>query len=242
MDSHDAIITPVKGKGALDPESLSVLVSSSADLKTLCRMAELDESDSRNLFISRLYIEGSSNGFSVSGPFVGAPYAVMILETLIAWGVQRVVLLGWCGAVSPSVKIGDIILPTSSFIDEGTSGSYVKGEGGISHPSDSLKQKVKAELTSHGLSFHEGTIWTTDAIYRETEEKVRFYQERNVLAVEMETSAVFTVGKFRNIEVCAILVVSDELSAFKWKPGFSERTFRKSRISVCEVLHDLCRM
>ncbi len=240
MASHDALITPIKGRGAPDLGPLSVLVSSTADLKILCRLMELEGSNSRDLFISRLYTEESSKGFSVAGPFIGAPYAVMLFETLIAWGVQRVIFLGWCGAVSPSVAIGDIILPTGSFIDEGTSGSYVKEEDGISCPSDSLRQKVKAELTAHEMSFHEGTVWTTDAIYRETEAKIRYYQKRNVLAVEMETSAVFTVGRFRNIEVSAILVVSDELSTSEWKPGFSESCFKKSRISVCEVIRDLC--
>ncbi len=242
MAFPDALITPVKWKGSPDPGSLSVLVSTTADLKSLCRLMELDLSDARNLFNSKLYIGESSNGFSVAGPFVGAPYAVMIFETLIAWGVQRAIFFGWCGAVSPSVKIGDVILPTGSLIDEGTSGSYIKEEDNISYPSSKLKQEVKTELSAYGLPFHEGTIWTTDAIYRETEEKIRYYQEQNVLAVEMETSAVFTVGRFHNIEVCAILVVSDELSAFEWKPGFSESRFRKSRISACEVIRDLCRI
>jgi len=242
MDSPDALITPVKGSGTPNLGPVAVLVSSTADLKNLCRLMKLDGSDSRDLFISRLYREESSPGFSVVGPFVGAPYAVMILETLVAWGVREVIFFGWCGAVSPSVEIGDIILPTGSFVDEGTSGSYKKEKNGISYPSYTLKHKVKAGLTSHGLPFHEGLVWTTDAIYRETEEKIRYYQERNALAVEMETSAVFTVGRFRNIEVYAILVVSDELSKFEWKPGFSKKRFRKSRISVCEVIHDLCGM
>ncbi len=242
MDYPDALITPQKGRRAPDPGTVSVLVSTSADLKTLCRLIKLEGSDSRDLFMSRLYKKESSNGFSVAGPFIGSPYAVMIFETLIAWGVQRVIFFGWCGAISPSAEIGDIILPTGSLIDEGTSGSYIKEESGISYPSDGLREKVKAGLTAHGLSFHEGTVWTTDAIYRETKEKIRYYQDRNVLAVEMETSAVFTVGRFRNIEVCAVLVVSDELSAFEWKPGFSKSRFKKSRMSVCEVIHNLCRM
>ena len=62
--------------------------------------------------------------FSITGPFIGAPYAAMLLETLIAWGARRIIFLGWCGAVAEEVKIGDIILPTAALIDEGTSGHY----------------------------------------------------------------------------------------------------------------------
>jgi len=48
----------------------------------------------------------------VVGPFVGAPYAAMLLETLIAWDVEKIIFFGWCGAISHDVKIGDIIIPT----------------------------------------------------------------------------------------------------------------------------------
>ena len=61
---------------------------------------------------------------TLAGPAPGAPYAVMVLEKLIALGVQTVVALGWCGSLKPEVRIGDLIIPESAHSEEGTSGHY----------------------------------------------------------------------------------------------------------------------
>ncbi len=175
------------------------------------------------------------------GPFVGAPYAAMLLETIIAWGVERIIFFGWCGAISHDVKIGDIIIPTSATIDEGTSKHYHQVDD-ISRPSSYIQKNTKEALIKAGLCFHEGIVWSTDAIYRETCEKVKYYQQKDILAVEMELSALFTVAKFRNVQMGGILVVSDELSTLTWRPGFREQRFKESRMSVVKEIKALCNL
>ena len=171
--------------------------------------------------ISRLYFDRlHPDGFSVTGPFVGAPYAVMLLETLIAWGARKIIFLGWCGAVSEKVKIGDIILPTSAVIDEGTSAHYGQMDSGVSRASSSLVSMIRQVLNKNQIDFHAGTIWTTDAVYRETRQLVERHQQNGILAVEMELSALYSVAQFRGVALAGILVVSDELSSLDWRPGF----------------------
>ena len=109
------------------------------------------------------------------------------------------------------------------------------------YPSFQIVHQAKAALKSNDLSFHEGVVWSTDAVYRETCEKVEYFQEKDVLAVEMESSALFTVGKFRKVELAGILVVSDELSTFKWRAGFKDKHFKKSCNAACEVISGLCK-
>ena len=215
----NGIVIPVKGKNSPNLGPVAVMVSSQTDLSLFCSLAGLDEKKQKDLFVSRLYVGDTAEaGFSVVGPFVGAPYATMLLETLIAWDVKKIIFFGLCGAISHDVKIGDIIIPTGAIIDEGTSKHYHQGDDAISQPSSYILKNTKEALKKTGLAFHEGLVWSTDAIYRETCEKVKCYQEKDVLAVEMELSALFTVGKFRDVQVGGILVVSDELSTFKWQP------------------------
>jgi hypothetical protein len=83
-------------------------------------------------------------------------------------------------------------------------------------------------------------VWTTDAPYRETPDQVRAYQERGALAVEMECSALFTLGAFRSAAVASLLVVSDELSSPTWRPGFKDPRFSLGRESACEAIGRLC--
>ena len=237
---NDQIVSPVKGKNSPDLGPVAVMVSSQSDLSLFCSLTDLDEKKYRNLFISRLYAgNNAEKEFTLVGPFVGAPYAAMLLETLIAWGVEKIIFFGWCGAISHDVKIGDIIIPNGAIIDEGTSKHYHQGDDAISRPSSYILKNTKEALTKAGLAFHEGIVWSTDAIYRETSKKVKFYQEKDILAVEMELSALFTVGNFRNVQIGGILVVSDELSTLTWQPGFREQRFKESRKTVVEVIKEI---
>jgi purine-nucleoside phosphorylase len=95
---------------------------------------------------------------------------------------------------------------------------------------------LQEALKTKGLPFRTGEVWTTDAPYRETLDKVKHYQRLGVLAVEMEMSALMTVARFRAVSVAAVLVVSDELFNLKWKPGFSDPLLGRRSRAAAEIL------
>jgi len=237
---EDSIPHPFKGKNDPDLGPVAVLVANKDDLDLLCGLMGLNKN--RKLLMSTVYMGNhSANTVSIAGPLIGAPYAVMVLENLIAWGVRHFIFFGWCGAISHKVKIGDIIVPTSAIIDEGTSKHYTTNPNLVVTPSTSVLKKIKTSFNKKNVDFHEGLVWTTDAIYRETREKVEYFQKKNVLAVEMEASALFTVGKFRNVKTGGILAVSDDLSTFDWQRGFHNKRFIKNRRAVLEAISHLCK-
>jgi uridine phosphorylase len=242
VDNTDAIIFPKKGKRSPHLGPVAVIAGTETDLSRLCKLLDFDSGTYQKLFTSRLYpANPSAAGISIAGPVVGAPYATMVLETLIAWGAKRIIFLGWCGSISEKVKIGDIIVATSAIIDEGTSGHYKIDDTRLSFPSASMLTKLKDELRQNQFNFHNGTIWSTDAIYRETRKKVKYFQRRDAIGVEMEISALFTVAKFRGVDLAAMVVVSDELASFKWRPGFKMDKFKHGRKTACTVIKDVCR-
>jgi len=241
VSNDDAIVRPSEGVRGKDLAPLAVMVSSDADIKMLSRRLCTRRSDAVRLFNSRVYTPAAAPDIAcLVGPMIGAPYAVMVLETLIARGVNTVLFFGWCGAISPKVKIGDIIIPTGAMIDEGTSPHYHPDASGVAQPAGKITDELKRLLTGRTVSFHEGCIWTTDAVYRETCQKVLSFQRQSVLAVEMEMSALFTVARYRDIQIGGILVVSDDLSTLKWQSGFTTNPFQNGRIIACEVIEDIC--
>jgi uridine phosphorylase len=244
VNDFDAIIIPQKGKRSPHLGPVAVIAGTETDLFQLCKLLDFDGGTYQKLFTSRLYrghANPSAAGVSITGPIVGAPYAVMVLETLIAWGARKIIFIGWCGSISDKIKIGDIIVATSAIIDEGTSGHYTDNETRISFPSASMLTKLNDALRQNQANFHNGAIWSTDAIYRETCEKVKYFQRQDAIGVEMEISALFTVAKFRGVDLGAMAVVSDELSSFKWRPGFKMDEFKHGRKTACTVIKDLCR-
>lgn len=240
MTKDDAIVRPVRGKKSPQLGDYAVMAAAESDLRMLCEKMNLKKDSSTKLLMSRLYVDdGQTENFSLVGPFIGAPYAAMILETLIAWGTQKILFFGWCGAVSPDVKIGDIIIPTGAIIDEGTSRHYKNGQNFCVRPQGHITEKIKEALNQRGICFQTGLIWSTDAFYRETCESVKYYQSKDALAVDMELSAVFTVASFREVEVGGVLIVSDEISTCKEVAGFGSKCFKKSRATVCETISEI---
>ncbi len=236
---EEAIVQPVAGPGTPRPGTVALLAATQTDLALIRTLLPLDTGCTRALLLSRLYFDlPDMPGLCVCGPLVGAPYAVMLLESLVAWGVRTVLFVGWCGAIAPQARIGSLIVPDGAMIDEGTSRHYVAGvlpEDAVSHPSEYVRQGLQQALQTHNRPFLQGPVWSTDAIYRETPSRVRHYQARGALAVEMELSALFSVAAFRNIDLGGLLVVSDELFTLNWKPGFRHPEFKAGCRTACEV-------
>jgi uridine phosphorylase len=232
---------PPRGNKAPIPPRV-VLVATGPDLDRLRRRLAVSDERGERLYLSRIYMAPETPApWALVGPFMGAPQAAMLMEALSAWGARQFLFLGWCGAIAPQVSTGDIVLPTGAFIDEGTSPGYDVTADHFRLPSEDLHQAVKGALAVRGLAFHEGPVWSTDAVFRETPSKVGAYQGRGGLAVEMEISACLTVARLRKVSFAAVLVVSDELSSLQWRPGFRDPRFKEACRAVSQTVEDLCR-
>jgi uridine phosphorylase len=184
----------------------------------------------RLLHPAQVYTIGRGLGrgnISLVGPCMGAPVATMVLEKCIAQGVRNVIFLGFCGSMNKSARLGDFIVVDSAVSEEGTSQHYFP-EKFPPQAGPRATAAIEAALQSQRVKYQKGPVWTCDAFYRETWTKVRAYSGQGVLGVEMETSALFTVARYRGIELGALMVVSDELFEFKWLPGYTSSAVLKA--------------
>ena len=240
---EEAIVQPPVRRGDKPPiPPWVVMVATGPDLQNLRQNLALSGGNNcESLYLSRISPAAQPPPrFCLVGPFMGAPQAVMLMEVLSAWGGRHFLFVGWCGAIDQQMKIGDVLLPTSAFVDEGTSRGYDVAGDKLDLPANDLRDKVKALLKEQNQPFREGAVWTTDAIFRETPTKVQSFRHQGALAVEMEVSACLTVAQLNKIEFAAVLVVSDELSDLKWRPGFRDPRFKQARHAVSRMIEALC--
>ncbi|MCD4721252.1 MAG: nucleoside phosphorylase [Desulfobacula sp.] len=233
--SNESIVPPLGARRANDIGSVAVTVSCEPDIN-LIRSNVLNP-EVKPFFMSTLMTpDGCDKGICIVGPFIGAPYAAMLLESLIAKGADKIIILGWCGAVTDQLKVGDIILPCKAIVDEGTSCNYKVLDKDIpsSLPDLNLMDQLSDHLTSCEISFQKKTVWTTDAIYRETKNKVAYFKKLGAQAVEMECSALFSVALYRKVQIAGLLVVSDSVASKDWDPGFRKKRFKLARATACE--------
>lgn len=239
LDLNDeSLIPPLGTRQAPSLGPVAVMVSTAADLKLIQPILNADADQTVPFFVSRLTTD--SRGLSVAGPFVGSPYAVMMMESLIAKGARRILVLGWCGSLRGDIQTGDLIVPDRGLVDEGTSRHYVPLDPLTpqTFPHSDLSRHLAGDLQTRGLIAVQGPVWTTDAIYRETPKKIAWFRNQGAVAVEMECSALFSVASFRNVEVAALLVVSDSLAAGNWEPGFRRSRFKTARQEACTAILD----
>jgi uridine phosphorylase len=229
-----AVIEPRRGKRESPLPSVALMVFTPQDLELLTTLFPQAPRVTHRLFLSDVRV-GSINGSSLAlvGPMLGAPQAVLTLEKMIALGVKHVLALGWCGSIHPSVRVGDVVLPTCALSEEGTSRHYPV-DTNQPRPSEDALARLREEFSSELQSVHEGSVWSIDAPYRETRGKVLAYQKEGVLAVDMESSALLTVAHYRSIQLALALVVSDELFSLDWVHGFRDPRFQKTRQLVAE--------
>lgn len=154
----------------------------------------------------------------------GAPMAVDTIEVLKSYGVENIISIGLMGSIVGGVDVGDIVIPSKAYVEEGTSLHYYKK---IEYSTPSLELlNVIFEKSPDSIV---RPIITTDSIYRQTYYKEKLWRNKGCVGIDMETSALFSVGRYLSMNVCSALMVSDKhpidqfQESWGWKLTESQR-------------------
>ena len=141
----------------------------------------------------------------------GAPRAVEPVHVFGQLGTPLVVQIGSCGSLQPQVRTGDVVLAETAAIGEGASQYY--GGDGASAATPELVDRAQAAFSSRGFRVHRGPSVTTSALFAQPPAQVASWSDAGYLAVDMETSAVFTAARCFGMQAVSLLFVWDELLA-----------------------------
>ncbi len=146
---------------------------------------------------------------------VGAPASAAMMEDVYQMGAEKIIIFGTCGVLEKSIDDCAIIIPNSAMRDEGTSYHYAP-------PSDEILVNEKymniftGMLDELQIKYTVGKTWTTDAIYRETVDKIKRRKEQGCICVDMECSADAAVAQFRGKDLVQFFYAADNLDAEEW--------------------------
>lgn len=138
---------------------------------------------------------------------VGAPVIADTIETLRAFGVEKMVLVGLAGGFGDGISIGDIVLPEKIWSEEGTSIHY--GFEGWTDVKSADAEGLRMCLSKKYNVLNSATV-TTDAVYRQTFFKEDLWRKMGCVGVDMEASTFVNLCKYFGIEYDVILRVSDK--------------------------------
>ena len=147
---------------------------------------------------------------TVQSTGIGGPSAAVVLEELIALGLRRAIRVGTCAALDARLGLGDLVIATAALGADGTSRALagpdrIEGDAGLS-----------AGLSAEAPQVRHGLVASADLFYAAADGRRRAGsgddRPHGVLAVDLETAALFALGARRRVPIGCILAVSDLMS------------------------------
>lgn len=136
---------------------------------------------------------------------IGGASAAIAVEELSRIGVKSMIRIGSCGALQKGIRLGDLILVNGAVRDEGASASYVYSIY-PAIPDTELLVACMEGAGALGAKVHVGIARSHDSFYIDEEEEVcAYWQKKGVLGSDMETAALFVVGRLRGVKTASIL-------------------------------------
>ncbi len=153
-------------------------------------------------------------------------------EVMCNAGIQNIIRIGTCGALSEDIKVGDLVVVDKVIRGDGVTPYYV--DNNFQTVSD---KKISGTLydvaKGMGVNIHRGTTWTTDALLRETREIVEAKRKEGAIAVDMVSSTLLTIAQIYNVKAASILAVSDNV--ITGEMGFMNPLYYMAESKLIEI-------
>lgn len=157
---------------------------------------------------------GSYQGreISVMGTGMGcASMGIYSYELIHFFGVRNLIRIGSCGGCKDKLNLGDLVIAMGSSSDTNYAAQYqLNGNyaATASYPllAEAVKQSEKADIP-----YVVGNVLSTDIFYRP--EGIDAWEKMGILAVEMESFALYCNAAAADVNALTMLTVSDLLNS-----------------------------
>lgn len=168
---------------------------------------------------------------------IGCPACAGNLDLLNAMGITKVMFCGGGGVLDENIEVGQLLVVDGAIRDEGFSYHYIEPSRYI-FTNPATTEKITRYLEDHSISYTRGLTWTTDAIFRETADRIARRKNEGAKIVEMEQAGCIAVSQFRGFEYGALIYGGDDVSQIEWsdRGWHSREGIRYDLVTLCKKL------
>jgi purine-nucleoside phosphorylase len=149
---------------------------------------------------------------SVMGTGMGIPSAsIYATELITEYGVERLIRVGSCGGILPSVKIRDVILAIGACTDSGVNRVRYGGYDFSATADYQLLRAAADAAEARGVQVKVGNVHSADLFYNPDADAFNRMEAMGVLAVEMEAAGLYGVAAEKGGRALTIATVSDHV-------------------------------
>tara|TARA_B100000131_G_C17976347_1_gene556660 strand:+ start:161 stop:850 length:690 start_codon:yes stop_codon:yes gene_type:complete len=173
-----------------------------------------------NLFDNSVMVNSVRNCLGYTGTYKGkrvsvqasgmghASLGIYVHELYNAYDVKNIIRVGTCGGISDKVKVGDIVVAMTSFTDSSITDNIVPGF----KFSPCCDYKLLKSFLECCPDAHVGAICSNEYFYQPDQNWWKSLQNVGVLAVDMETTMLYTIAMRFGKSALTVNQVSDHLS------------------------------
>ncbi|GAV16035.1 MULTISPECIES: purine-nucleoside phosphorylase [Paenibacillus] len=151
---------------------------------------------------------------SVQGSGMGVPsFAIYATELIQDYDVKTIIRIGTCGAIQHDVKLRDVLIAQAVCTDSSLNTNRFPGYAFAPIGNFDLIKTAYDIGMEKKLNLRVGNILCSDIFYTEDNDKETMLKlgAYGVLAVEMETAALYTLAAKHQINGLAMFTVSDHI-------------------------------
>ncbi len=150
---------------------------------------------------------------SVQGTGMGAPsIGIYAYELFHDYNVQQAIRVGTSGGIAPT-KLRDVVIAMAASTDSQINRRATNGLDFAPSANFELLERAVAKARSLGIDFHVGGVASGDLFYDETD-SLEQWTKLGILALEMETSQLYTLAARFRRKALSIVTVSDMMDGF----------------------------
>ena len=169
----------------------------------------------------------------IIGNAVGASFAVLLAEQMFVSGCELLISITSAGIINQPKNESEFILITKALRDEGTSYHYMPPSE-FSELSSELVELLKRLVKNKKFSVENGTSWTTDAPYRETNSAIQIAKSMRINVVEMESAALYAFAQAKNKRVVCFAHLTNTMAQDE---GDFEKGEENGSIKALELIY-----
>ncbi|GIF65198.1 purine nucleoside phosphorylase DeoD-type [Asanoa ishikariensis] len=150
---------------------------------------------------------------SVQGSGMGMPSASIYTHELINdYGVKTLIRVGSCGALAEELQLRDVIAASGASTDSNMNRARFDGLIDYAPVADfGLLRTAVEKAEQRGIPMTVGPILAADAFYTDRPDLYDSLADYGVLAVEMESAALYTIAARFKARALTLLTVSDHI-------------------------------
>ncbi len=150
---------------------------------------------------------------SVQGSGMGQPsLSIYANELFQDYDVRRILRVGSCGALTERVAVRDVVIASGACTDSSMNQLRFHGLDYAPVADFELLRAAHAAATAReDVTAHVGLVFTSDSFYPARPEIMEPMVRHGVLAVEMETSALYTLAASYGRQALTVCTVSDHI-------------------------------